>query len=442
MRTPTTPSSARASSDPATLAARRAAGTRKRTQAPPTRATGRSGSASTGHSRARPTVRARSGRRRAPRGRARRRAPRRGGRPARRRRAPLRPTHDLRVGRALARSPSASAAARAASTAAPICIGSSSLGQTCASATPNAGGSARQPVGHRQRVELATDRERVHRHLAARDELLDEARRRCATRRAPRATAVAELPGSSRTSTSPRWPCRSGALITQGYPTPRPQPRLLGRRADDVPRLRHARLGEPLALAELRGRKRRRLAGRSDAAARAVRRCGPRSPPASRSPARRSRRLARRVASRSSRGSSSAEMIARRSAKRKPGAAGSRSRGDHVEVTRARGVEQPELRRARRLGREDACASALRGFPATTPHSRGTTRRCARGPPRTTCAPASRAGARPCPSSRCGGRPARAARSTYAFSDDGLPSASSTASAISVTRRCRSRWPR
>ena len=47
------------------------------------------------------------------------------------------------------------------------------------------------------------------------------------------------------------------------------------------------------------------------------------------------------------------------------------------------------------------------GVPSTRPHSRDTSRSSVRARPRTTCAPSSRGGARPCRSSRCGGRPAQ-----------------------------------
>ena len=54
---------------------------------------------------------------------------------------PVRTDEHLRVARPV-RDPDGAAAAAAASTTAPISAGSSSLGQTCVSATPNAGSGA------------------------------------------------------------------------------------------------------------------------------------------------------------------------------------------------------------------------------------------------------------------------------------------------------------
>ncbi len=71
--------------------------------------------------------------------------------------------------------PSACVAARAASTHAATVSASSRLGQTWASATPNAGGSARLAVGDGQRHEAAVDRERVHGHLRPDHRRFDEA---------------------------------------------------------------------------------------------------------------------------------------------------------------------------------------------------------------------------------------------------------------------------
>ena len=64
-------------------------------------------------------------------------------------------------------------------------------------------------------VNSPVDRERVHGHLAARDELLDEDDARSATRRA-RARTRPRAADSSRTSTRPFCPWRSGALTTHG----------------------------------------------------------------------------------------------------------------------------------------------------------------------------------------------------------------------------------
>ena len=129
--------------------------------------------------------------------------------------------------------------------------------------------------------------------------------------------------------------------------------------------------------------------------------------------------------------SSSVEMIARRSAYRNPGAAGSRSSAI-TNSPRSRAAASrpscagPAPRTRRRL------PVAAPG-PSTRPHCRGTTRWCARARPRTTCGRASRAASPPSPSSRCGGRPARGARRTCVLSDAGLPSSSSTLSAMSQT---------
>ena len=101
----------------------------------------------------------------------------------------------------------------------------------------------------------------------------------------------------------------------------------------------------------------------------------------------------------------SVERMQRRSANVNPGAPGSRSTTATDSRVHARPRADPDGESAPRTRR--------RGLPereslSTTPHRRDTTRRCARGPPRTTCRPASRAAQRPCRPSRCGGRPGRA----------------------------------
>ena len=123
-----------------------------------------------GSPRARTRSRARSGRRRAPPGR----APRRG----RRRGAPRPPSRPARPGRAAPACTTARFGSRAprprraAPRRGPAV--SCSDGQTCASATPNAGGSAVSRSVTVSGCEVAVDRERVDGHLGPVDELLDE----------------------------------------------------------------------------------------------------------------------------------------------------------------------------------------------------------------------------------------------------------------------------
>ena len=194
----------------------------------------------------------------------------------------------------------------------------------------------------------------------------------------------------ARTSVRPRCPCRSGALITHGKPIRSRPDRFLGAGADLVRGLRDPRLGEALALPQLRGRERRSLAARAGAAARAVRRCARRSRPASRCPARSGRRLARRrpAARCPARPRSRRSRAGRRSGSRAqtdPGRA--RSRGAHARARRRAARAGP----APRLGRGDACPGlALEDPPPPRLILAVPRDRCARDLPRMTCAPSSR----------------------------------------------------
>ena len=160
----------------------------------PTRArpAARRGSASPRRRRARRPRPARAGRRARRRSRARsgrrRSRPRRARRRGRRRAAPRPRSPSARRGRCAAACTTARSRSRAprpqrpATSATPV--PGTALGQTCASATPNAGGSARQPVGDGERREDAAGREADHGHLGPVDELLDE--RQSVPRRAAR----------------------------------------------------------------------------------------------------------------------------------------------------------------------------------------------------------------------------------------------------------------
>ena len=128
------------------------------------------------------------------RGRAPRRGRRRAARRARRRAAPSRADDG-----AACRSGPSSIAERLGGGAAPprrrrrTCVGSSALGQTCASATPNAGGSATTRSVTVSGDERAADREGVHGHLAARPRAPRRARRSARDARERGSNAGVEL---------------------------------------------------------------------------------------------------------------------------------------------------------------------------------------------------------------------------------------------------------
>ncbi len=108
----------------------------------------------------------------------------------------------------------------------------------------------------------------------------------------------------------------------------------------------------------------------------------------------------------------------------KPGAPGSRSQA-MTKRPRSRAARRrpswagPAPRTRRRFAMPRSSRSA--GLLPTRDDSARTRRWCARGRPRSSCARASRAGARPSPSSRCGGRPGPAARARAASATAGLP---------------------
>ena len=282
--------------------------------------------------------------------------------------------------------------------------------------SPSAGGSARRPRS-------------VDGHLGPGDELLDDQRRRCATRRA-RAIASASS-SAERDEREPALTLAVGRLDHAGEADALGRPRRRSAPTDLVRRLRNTRLAKrsrwrSLEVESVAVSRRDRMRQREPL--RTVRR----SPPASRS------RRDQPVDALGAGEPLDARLVLGREDRApvgvaEPGADGSRSSAITMQLTRPRCGEQAELRRARRLGRGDVCPVSLRGSPATTPHSRGTTRWCARALPRTTCAPASRVrrsvlSVEPMCRSTWPGR-----SRTCAFSDDGLPSVSSTVSAMSVT---------
>ena len=112
-------------------------------------------------------------------------------------RGPVGPDPKLGVGRAVRRSRARYGAVR---DGVGHCAGRAADGQTCASATPNAGGSATSRSVTARPWKIAADREADHRHLGAVDELLDE--REAVARDAARASRSrpAAPPGPRRAS--------------------------------------------------------------------------------------------------------------------------------------------------------------------------------------------------------------------------------------------------
>ncbi len=325
-------------------------------------------------SRARSRARGRSGRRRSRARRARRRGRRRAARRARSRAA--------RRGRAGAACTSARSGSRAPRPQRArrrrslCCFDTSSLGQACASATPNAGGSA---VSRSVTVSgwKTPSTEKAFTVTSGPSTSSSTRTCRCARRRAPPRSPPASS-SSSATSESPRWPCRSGALTTQGT---RAAP-------SSSARLRHARLREALALPLLRRRERRRRRVDRVRQPEPLARRAPRSRPASRRPARRSRRPLRArepVDRRLVLGRDERALVGVRGS---PGARGIAVDRDHEEPPLARRARGGRAAPGRRLGRGDACRG--RGPPATRPRSRGTRRPSARARPRSSSARASR----------------------------------------------------
>ena len=140
-----------------------------------------------------------------------------------------------------------------------------------------------QPVGDGQRRRTRRRARTRSRSPRARRRAPPRGPRRRATPRAP-PRAQPRAPRGSRTSDSPRCPCRSGAFTTHGN---RDAPARAGRDAEAAvrrpPRTRSRWRAFDVASAAGRAR-------RSGAAARSAPRCAPRSRPASRRRARRSRR--------------------------------------------------------------------------------------------------------------------------------------------------------
>ena len=296
------------------------------------------------------------------------------------------------------RIPSASAAARAASIAA---LRLRTQGQACASATPNAGGSA---------VSRSVDEQR---HGSRR-----RSRRPCTVTSGPSTC--------SSTSTTPLRDASSAASIAagellRGAHERQPALALAVGRLDDARAARSRLRGSSVAAAARRPRRTRSRCRDFDVATSAASRasigCGRPSRSATRAatptgqsapgemiPSTRSAR-----ASRSTPASSSVESDRRacpRSAK--PGADGSRSTAI-TNRSRARGPPRAaRSARARRLGRGDADApedapppGLVLAVPGDRPLEPVLEARSTR---------ASRSAARACRSSRCAGRPGRAAR--------------------------------
>ena len=264
------------------------------------------------------------------------------------------------------RMPTASTAARAASTTASVsCVD----GQTCARATPNAGGSA---------VSLSVTVSGTNRPSCENALTVSSGpSTSCSTSAVPErdsARAAASAGSSSareRTSLRPRWPCRSGALTTHGSDVSD----LTG---IERPRVRDAGCGERLALAGLRRREGTGL--RVDRMVQAdpsgdprrdpyrpIRAGGddPVDPPRAGEPV--DPLLVLRREHRAS------------SASRKPGALASRSTAITSTSPRTRAASsRPSWAgpapRTRRRGRAP-------GSPATRPRCRGTRQSCARGRP-------------------------------------------------------------
>src|SRR5947207_2681777 len=113
--------------------------------------------------------------------------------------------------------PTAATAFPATSIAAAICSGLSSLGHACASATPNAGGSAVS----RSVTVSGWNRPPTEKPLTVNSRPFTcSSTSTVALRDASSATSTAEaIRRASATSDKPRCPCRSGAFTTQGKPT-------------------------------------------------------------------------------------------------------------------------------------------------------------------------------------------------------------------------------
>ena len=188
--------------------------------------------------------------------------------------------------------PSASAAARAASTAA-----SDRHARSARRARARPRTRAARPRARSVTVsgtKRAADREGVHRHLGPVHELLEqrEPAARGAERRLERVVQLRRRPRQHEPLL---------ALPVRRLDHEREADSSAAARASTsvgataYARLRHPGLGEPLALAQLRGRERGHLRRRAGAAARAAPRSAPRSRPGSRSRARSGRRAAPRM---------------------------------------------------------------------------------------------------------------------------------------------------
>ena len=212
-RTSSTPSTATAlvlALDLAQLARRRHRGSGRRRRRPSGPEGGR---APESPRPARRRARARSNRCRAPRGRARRRGLRRAApRALRRGGLPARAARCVYVGPSS--TPSAAAADDAASTATPTVVGSSELRHTCARATPKAGGSQRT----RSVTVSGWKRPPSEKPLIITSgPSTSSSTSRTPLRECSKASAIAaSRPSGPATYASPRWPCRSIGLRTQG----------------------------------------------------------------------------------------------------------------------------------------------------------------------------------------------------------------------------------
>src|SRR5581483_11473887 len=112
------------------------------------------------------------------------------------------------------RTPTAAAAAAAAATAASISSDGSSLGQTCASATPKAGGAATT-----RSVTLSAWSSPPSENALTVISRPGSASSTSTSRERAAASAPATAAASSLSSVTymgPVWPCRSGALTTHG----------------------------------------------------------------------------------------------------------------------------------------------------------------------------------------------------------------------------------
>ena len=318
----------------------------------------------------------------------------------------VRPEPDLRVGRPVADPERRDGGPRARRRRA---RSSCADGQTCASATPNAGGSA---------ISRSVTVSGVKRPSSETAFTVTSGPSTSSSTSTPpprdsasAASSAAASSAGSRTSVEPALALPVGRLDDAGERERRVA--RVERRARAARRPRRT----PRAAASSTSRA-RRCARRSDAAGRAARRRARRSRPASRRRARRSRRRRGRARAARSPSSSSDEITARSSASANPTACGSRST---AITSRSRAPARPRAGRAapgRRLGRGDAVAAEDApppGLVLAVPGDRPlepVVEAVARAP----------AGQRApsCRSSRCGGRPGPGRSATCTFVASGF----------------------